>query len=95
MAFNRPKLTHLATSGSSRIAGVTLILLGFVCLFVGLAVDGGFFRGLFIGATIALMVLGASLVGASTWQGRRSEQDLEDGGHWLPSRDDSSDRPDR
>lgn len=95
MAFNRPKLTHPAATGSSRVAGMTVILLGLVCLVVGLVVDGGFFRGLFIGATTALMVLGAFLVGASTWHGRRSEQDLDDGGQWLPSRDDSSDRTDR
>jgi hypothetical protein len=74
---------------------MNLIVLGLVCFVVGLAVDGGFFGGLFIGATIALMVLGAYLVGASTWQGRRGERDLQGGEHWLPSRDDSSQRTDR
>lgn len=95
MALIRPTVTHSAATGSSGVAGMTVILLGLVCLVVGLVVDGGFFRGLFIGATSALMVLGAFLVGASTWHGPRSEQDLDDGGQWLPSRDDSSDRTDR
>jgi len=69
-------------------AGVTAILLGLVCFVVGMLLDGGFLRGLFTGATVAPMVLGAYLIGSSRWRGTSS---AKDGGPWLPSRDDSGD----
>lgn len=72
---------------------MTLIVLGLACFVVGLAFDGGFVRGLFNGATIALMVMGAYVVGAS--RRHRRTDDPHDGGHWLPSRDNSSDRAER
>jgi hypothetical protein len=69
--------------------GVNLILLGLVCFVAGLLFDGGFIRGLFNGATIALMVLGAYVIGANTWGNRRAAKGGEDSGPWLPSRDES------
>lgn len=80
-------------SRTFRFGGVAVVLLGFACYLVGLAVDGGFVGGLFDGATIALMVLGAYLIGASMWHARRSEQDLREGKHWLPSRDSTAGGP--
>ena len=64
-----------------------VILVGFLCYALSNAFDGGFLRGMFQGATIALMVLGAYLVGAGLWFSRKDEEDLRNGGHWLPSRD--------
>lgn len=72
--------THLTT-------GMPVILTGFLCYALSNLFDGGFFRGLFQGATIALMILGAYLVGAGLWFSRKGEEDLHRGGHWLPSRD--------
>ena len=72
-----------------RVGGVSVVLLGFVCYLLGLAFDSGFVGGLFDGATITLMILGAYLIGASTWHARKSERDLREGKHWLPSRDSS------
>jgi len=82
-------------TGSRRVAGVNVILIGLVCFVAGLAFDGGFIKGLFIGATVALMVMGAYMVGAPAWRGRHREQDLQEGEPWLPSRDNASDRTDR
>jgi O-antigen/teichoic acid export membrane protein len=95
MTSKVPTTTPRPLAGSHRVAGAYVILLGLVCSVVGLAFDGGFVKGLFIGATVALTVIGAYVVGASTWRGRRTEQDLREGEHWLPSRDDSSDLRDR
>lgn len=75
-----------------RLPGVNLILLGLACFVVGLLFDGGFLRGLFNGATIALMALGAYIIGANTWRGRHSGESREDGGQWLPSRDDTDEQ---
>lgn len=77
------------------IGGVIAVLLGLTCFLVGLAFDGGFFSGLFDGATITLMVMGAYLIGASTWHARKSEKDLQEGKHWLPTRDSVSGREHR
>lgn len=68
-------------------AGVPAILVGFACYFLTDLFDGGFLRGLFQGATIALMVIGAYLIGAGLWHARKGEQELDDGAQWLPSRD--------
>ena len=42
---------------------------------------------LILKAAFALMVLGAYLLGAGLWFSRKDDDDLQDGGHWLPSRD--------
>lgn len=72
-------------------SGIPVILLGFLCYSLTAAFDGGFFRGLFQGATIALMLLGVYLLGAGLWFSRKSDEDLRSGGHWLPSRDEHDD----
>lgn len=74
-------------------SGIPVILVGFLCYGLTNLFDGGFFRGLFQGATIALMVLGAYLVGTGIWTSRRTEEDLRGGASWLPSRDGQGDRP--
>lgn len=94
MPLKGMKLTDPSTSRTHGGAGMNLIVLGLLCFVVGLALDGGFVRGLFIGATVALMVMGAYVVGASRKRGHRSEDGPHEGGHWLPSREDSSDRAD-
>lgn len=68
-------------------AGITAILVGFGCFFAADLFDGGFFRGLFQGATIALMVIGVYLIGSRLWWRKAEEQALDDGAQWLPSRD--------
>ena len=78
----------MRTTGRAQVVtGIPAILVGFLCYALSNAFDGGFFRGLFQAATIALMVLGAYLVGAGLWFSRKDEEDLRNGGHWLPSRD--------
>lgn len=67
--------------------GLPAILVGLLCFALSNAFEGGFPRGFFQGATIALMVLGAYLLGAGVWSSRTDDDDLQDGGHWLPSRD--------
>lgn len=69
--------------------GLAAIILGFGTFFLVDLFDGGFMRGFFQGATIALMVLGAYLVGAGLWKARGNGE-LQDGRHWLPSRDGSA-----
>lgn len=67
--------------------GLPVILVGLLCFVLSAAFEGGFFRGFFIGLTVTLMVAGAYLVGAGVWFARKDDEDLRDGGHWLPSRD--------
>lgn len=81
MATKRLKMTGQATSRTRGVPGMTLIVLGLACFVIGLAFDGGFLRGLFIGATVALMVMGAYVIGGSRKRGRRSEAGLDDAGH--------------
>lgn len=71
------------------MAGMPVILLGFVCYALSEVFDSGFVHGLFQGATIALMILGAFLLGAGLWHSRQDQQSLDEGAHWLPSRDSS------
>ncbi|WP_149814468.1 hypothetical protein [Serinicoccus marinus] len=66
-------------------SGVAVILAGFVSYYVSRQIDGGFWHGFFQGATLALMILGAFLVGSGRWPGRRRDGGEEQ--HWLPSRD--------
>ncbi|MFK5584872.1 MULTISPECIES: hypothetical protein [unclassified Serinicoccus] len=67
-------------------AGMTAVAIGFVTLWLSRVIDSGFVHGFFQGATLALMVAGAYLIGASMWH-RRSRGQVEDDQHWLPSRD--------
>ncbi len=68
-------------------SGMSTIVLGFLCYAASTAFDGGFFRGFFQGATIALMILGAYLVGARLWSSRSDDGNSGRTSHWLPSRD--------
>ena len=61
------------------------VLLGLVALMLSRGRDG-FDKGLFQGACIALMVLGAYLLGSATFR-KGTEDELGDDA-WLPSRDD-------
>lgn len=73
------------------VSGIPFILVGFFCYALSNAFEGGFFRGFFQGATVALMILGAYLLGAGLWFSRKNDEDLSNGGHWLPSRDERGD----
>ena len=68
-------------------AALPIILLGFLCYVSSNAFEGGFLRGFFQGATVALMILGAYLVGAGLWFSRADHDDAGGARHWLPSRD--------
>lgn len=76
-----------ATGRVQLLSGMPIILIGFLTFALSSAFEGGFLRGFFQGATIALMVLGAYLIGAGLWFSRKDGEDLHNGGHWLPSRD--------
>ncbi len=91
MTSERPNSARRSWTRTYRTGGLVSVLLGFVTYQAGRAFDGGFVSGMFDGATIALMIMGAYLIGASTWHARRSEQDLDEGKHWLPSRDSARD----
>lgn len=62
-----------------------------VCVLIGFATFAlskgrdGFDKGLFQGATIALMVFGAYLLGSATFR-KSTDKELGDSA-WLPSRD--------
>ncbi|WP_299519531.1 hypothetical protein [uncultured Serinicoccus sp.] len=87
--------TPSAATAMSRVrltAGLAAIAIGFVTYALSRAVDSGFVHGFFQGATLALMVAGAYLVGAAMWH-RRSRGQGEDDRHWLPSRDGADDGP--
>lgn len=82
-------------SKQSPVARSTAISSGAVCVLLGFATyllsrgRDGFDKGLFIGMTVAFMVLGAYLL-ASSARGARHGTDAESdsSGMWLPSRDD-------
>jgi len=61
--------------------GLVFVLLGLASFLASRWIDGGFWRGLLLGITIALMVLGAYLIGTDL-RGRTRESD-----GWVPSRD--------
>lgn len=69
----------------------TSLTSGFLCVALGLVAfvlsrgRDGFDKGLFQGACVALMVLGAYLLGSATF--RRGAQDELGDDAWLPSRD--------
>lgn len=69
---------------TSLMGGSLCIVLGFASLLLSRGRDG-FDKGLFQGACVALMVLGAYLLGSATF--RRSTQDELGDDAWLPSRD--------
>ncbi|GAA4879052.1 hypothetical protein [Serinicoccus chungangensis] len=73
-------------------AGTTAIAVGVVTFWLSRVVESGFVHGFFQGATVALMVAGAYLVGAALWH-RRSRGQTEDDRHWLPSRDGAGEAP--
>lgn len=60
------------------------VLLGFAAFALSRGRDG-FDKGLFQGATVALMVVGAYLLGSATFR-KSTEEELSDDA-WLPSRD--------
>ena len=60
------------------------VVLGLACFVLSRGRDG-FDQGLFTGACVALMVLGAYLLGSATF--RRGTQDELGDDAWLPSRD--------
>ena len=71
-------------------AGLLCVVLGLAAFVLSLGRDG-FDKGLFQGATIALMVLGAYLLGSTMRARINAAGDREDASGddlWLPSRDD-------
>lgn len=68
-------------------SAMPIILLGLLCYALSSAFEGGFLRGFFQGATIALMILGAYLAGAGLWFSRTDDEGSGEARHWLPSRD--------
>lgn len=66
--------------------GMSLVLLGLVTGALSRAVESGFFHGVFLGITVALMVFGAYAIGRGVW-GSRGDDDEPQGSMWLPSRD--------
>lgn len=66
-------------------APLFLIVVGLATFVSSLLIDGGFFRGLFQGMTIALMVAAAYVFGREL-SGRKGKDAPEDP-NWLPSRD--------
>lgn len=74
--------------------GIPPILLGMALFLLGLLLGrplDGFVGGMFDGATITLMILGAYLLGDAMWGNRDADDDR---GWWLPSRDGTA-SPDR
>lgn len=59
----------------------TVILAGFATFLLSTMFDGGFLRGLFQGATLALMVGGAYLLGVMVFRADDTQA------MWRPSRD--------
>lgn len=60
--------------------GLGLVLAGLVTFMLSRVVDSGFVHGMFQGATVALMVLGAYALGRGMRSGRGTG-----GGLWRPS----------
>ncbi|KGN32245.1 hypothetical protein N802_17940 [Knoellia sinensis KCTC 19936] len=88
------KTLGLRTSKATDLTSGTLcVVLGFAAFLLSRGRDG-FDKGLFQGATVALMVLGAYLLGSAMWARRETpDPDSEherpgDDDLWLPSRDD-------
>ncbi len=80
----------MATTPTPRSTGMGLVVAGLLTFVISTQISGGFFRGLFQGMTIALMVGGAYLLSTRWRQDRRSggpdEEDPD--ALWLPSQDD-------
>ena len=74
-----PRSSDPTATGAVARAGLTMILLGTAAAFLGPAWFDGVVKGLFLGAGVALIVLGVVTVGAA----RRPRPE----GSWLPSRD--------
>lgn len=79
--------TRRTMTGVRLGGGMVSIILGFGCYWLTSLFEGGFWRGFFQGATIALMVMGAYLIGAGLWRPRTPSSSGDETGHWLPSRD--------
>ncbi len=74
--------TKRSTAPAVLSSGYVFVLLGLLTFVCSRLVDSGFFHGFFQGATVALMVFGAYLLGRRYWWAR---EDPDDGGMWLPS----------
>jgi hypothetical protein len=76
---------HIRPRRSTSLTGGSLfVALGFVSFLLSRGRDG-FDKGLFQGACVALMILGAYLLGSATFR-RGTQEELGDDA-WLPSRD--------
>lgn len=73
---------HRSVSG----VGMVMVLAGFVTAALSRVVESGFVHGAFLGMTVALMVMGAFVIGRGIWGPDRDEEG-RDGSMWLPSRD--------
>lgn len=91
-AVANAKTTFKSMSRVEMAAGAVVILSGFVCYWMSTIFDQGFVHGLFQGATIAQMVIGTYLIGASMRHAHEGDETADDGGLWLPSRDDAEEK---
>jgi len=82
MASRRQLRPRLATARST---GTLFVVLGALSWLLSRGRDG-FDKGLFQGASIALMVLGAYVLGTATFGRGKDDEQLPDD-QWLPSRD--------
>ncbi|WP_299445236.1 hypothetical protein [uncultured Phycicoccus sp.] len=74
----------MASMRTEQRTGIVLVLLGLLTSVLSTVPSGGFVRGLFQGATIALMVAAAYLL-ESAWRGARGREEKL----WLPTRDEN------
>lgn len=91
------KRSHRELRSTALSSGVIAILLGLVSYLLARGRDG-FDKGLLTGMTVALMVIGAYLLGSGARPGRRARANRMSSGYpargdggeglWLPSRDD-------